>query len=79
VLAFVISICSTVDAFFALSYANTFTNGSLLAFLVFGPMVDIKSILMMLTTFKARTVILVTLLSAELTFLLTLFLNLRVG
>ncbi|TAG62359.1 MAG: permease, partial [Oscillatoriales cyanobacterium] len=33
-LAAVVSICSTVDAFFALSFASTFTSGSLLAFLV---------------------------------------------
>jgi hypothetical protein len=79
ILAFVISICSTVDAFFALSYANTFTNGSLLAFLVFGPMMDIKSTLMMLTTFKVKTVVWIIILSAQLTLLLTLFLNLRVG
>src|SRR5205085_2151159 len=37
-LAFVLSICSTVDAFFALSYANLFPTPALLAFLVFGPM-----------------------------------------
>ncbi|HEY3291412.1 MAG TPA: permease, partial [Anaerolineae bacterium] len=42
-LAFVLSVCSTVDAFLALSFVNTFTNGSIIAFLVFGPMVDIKS------------------------------------
>ncbi|MBK9051667.1 MAG: permease [Chloroflexi bacterium] len=48
VLAFVLSICSTVDAFVALSFASSFTTGSILAFLVFGPMVDIKSSLMFL-------------------------------
>jgi uncharacterized membrane protein YraQ (UPF0718 family) len=53
-LAFVISICANVDAFFALVYANTFTFGSLAAFLVFGPMIDIKMLAMMRTTYKAR-------------------------
>jgi uncharacterized protein len=33
-LAVIVSICSTVDSFFALSFAATFTSGSLLAFLV---------------------------------------------
>src|SRR5260221_1779172 len=42
ILALVVSICSNVDAFFALSYANSFTIGSLLSFLVFGPMIYIK-------------------------------------
>lgn len=53
-LAFVISICSSVDAFFALAYVNTFSLGSILAFLVAGPMVDIKMIALMKTTFTTR-------------------------
>ncbi|MGB5061641.1 MAG: permease, partial [Candidatus Promineifilaceae bacterium] len=56
-LAFVLSICSTVDAFLALSFVNSFTTGSILAFLVFGPMVDIKSSLMFLGVFRKRTVL----------------------
>ena len=57
VLAAVVSICSTVDAFFALSFASTFTSGSLLAFLVFGPMIDIKGIGLMLSIFKPKALI----------------------
>lgn len=56
-LAFILSICSTVDAFVALAYAGTFTTGSILAFLTFGPMVDIKSTLMFLTVFSRRKVL----------------------
>jgi uncharacterized membrane protein YraQ (UPF0718 family) len=63
-LAFIISICSNVDAFFALAYANTFTTGSIVAFLVFGPMIDIKMLAMMRTTYKARLLAMVTLLVA---------------
>ena len=55
-LAFVISVCSTVDAFVALSFVGTFTNASILAFLVFGPMVDIKSSLMFWSIFRPRVV-----------------------
>jgi uncharacterized protein len=55
-LAVILSICSTVDAFIALSFAGTFTTGSLLAFLVFGPMVDLKSTLMYLGVFRRRAV-----------------------
>ena len=36
-LAMVVSICSNVDAFFALSFASTFTPGSIVAFLLVGP------------------------------------------
>jgi uncharacterized membrane protein YraQ (UPF0718 family) len=55
-LAVLLSICSTVDAFIALAFAGAFSTGSLLAFLVFGPMVDIKSTLMFLRVFKRKTV-----------------------
>lgn len=56
ILAFVISICSSVDAFFALAYVNTFSMGSILAFLIAGPMVDIKMIALMKSTFTMRTI-----------------------
>ena len=79
VLAFVLSICSTVDAFVALSFVNSFTPGSILAFLVFGPMVDIKSALMFLGVFKRRVVGYLIMLPLLLTLLITVFLNLNVG
>ncbi len=56
-LAVLLSVCSTVDAFIALAFAGTFSAGSVLAFLVYGPMVDIKSTLMFLGVFKKRTVV----------------------
>ncbi|MEZ4835353.1 MAG: permease [Caldilineaceae bacterium] len=55
-LAFVLSVCSTVDAFLALAFSTTFTSGAIVGFLTFGPMVDIKSSLMFLGVFKRRTV-----------------------
>ncbi|MGD1940422.1 MAG: permease [Leptolyngbyaceae cyanobacterium] len=75
-LAWVVSICSTVDSFFALSFASIFTSGSILAFLVFGPMIDLKNISLLLTTFKSRAVIYLFVLAAQLTFVLTLAVNL---
>jgi len=57
VLAFVLSVCSTVDAFIALAFINTFSPGAVLAFLVFGPMVDIKSLLLFRQVFSRRTII----------------------
>ncbi|MDB9517605.1 permease [Roseofilum reptotaenium CS-1145] len=71
ILGAVVSICSTVDAFFALSFASTFTSASLLAFLVFGPMIDIKSVGLMLSMFKPRAIIYLLVLAAQLTFVLT--------
>lgn len=57
VMAFVLSVCSTVDAFLALAFTGTFTVGSIIAFLTFGPMVDIKSALMFLGVFQRRIVV----------------------
>src|SRR5207248_7270770 len=78
-LAALLSICSVVDAFVALSFVSTFTGGSILAFLVFGPMIDIKSTLMFLSVLKRRPVGLLILLAAEGTFLLATFVNLNLG
>jgi len=75
ILAVVLSVCSTVDAFVALAYAGTFSDGALVAFLVFGPMIDLKSVLLMLRVFSAKTVALVVAVTAEAVFLLGLLLN----
>lgn len=76
VLAWVVSICSTVDAFFALSFASTFTSGSLLAFMVFGPMIDVKNIGLLLSVFRWRAIVYLFALAAQLTFVSTLIINL---
>lgn len=79
IMAFVLSICSTVDSFVALSFVNTFTPGAILAFLVFGPMVDIKSALMFLGVFRRRAVVYLILLPLLLTLTLIVFINLYIG
>ncbi|SLK09194.1 permease [Arthrobacter sp. P2b] len=56
-LAFIISICSTVDAFFILSFGATFLPGSIVAFLVLGPMLDVKMLALLRTTFTAGTLL----------------------
>src|SRR5258708_30765503 len=76
-LAFVLSICSTVDAFLALSFARTFTTGSILTFLTFGPMVDIKTTMMYLGTFRRRTVAFMIILPFLMSVLAGLWLNLN--
>lgn len=78
-LAGVVSICSTVDSFFALSFASTFTTGSIVAFLVFGPMIDLKGIGLMVSVFKPRAIMYLFILAAQLTFLCSLFVNLFVS
>lgn len=78
-LAFVLSVCSTVDAFLALAFSGLFTTGSVLTFLTFGPMVDIKSSLMFLGVFKRRVVVYLIVLPLLLTMLIGIFWNLNVG
>jgi hypothetical protein len=76
-LAVLLSVCSTVDAFIALTFAGTFTTGSVLAFLVFGPMIDIKSTLMLLSLYRKRPVVYIILLPLALIVVMTVFLNLH--
>jgi uncharacterized membrane protein YraQ (UPF0718 family) len=78
-LAFILSVCSTVDAFLSLAFVNTFTTGSILAFLVFGPMVDIKSILLFLGVFKRKIVLYLILLPFLMVTLLAVFINLNIA
>lgn len=70
-LGFVISICSYVDAFFALAYSQVFPTSSILAFLVLGPMIDIKAVPMFKTIFKWRALTIIIGLIATETFLLS--------
>lgn len=77
-LAFLLSVCSTVDAFLALSFARTFTTGSILTFLTFGPMVDIKSAAMYLGVYRRRTVLYMMLLPFLMSVLAGIWLNLNV-
>ncbi|NOU69381.1 permease [Paenibacillus sp. LMG 31461] len=55
-LSYILSICSTADSFVAVTFSPDFSLGALLAFLVFGAMLDIKSTLMLLKVFRAKTV-----------------------
>jgi len=54
VLAFVLSLCSTSDAFIAANFPVP--QSAKLAFLVFGPMMDVKLVFMYLSVFKSKFV-----------------------
>ena len=79
VFAFVLSVCSTVDAFLALAFVGTFTTGSVLAFLTFGPMVDIKSTMMFLGVFQRRVVLYLIMLPLLLTMLIGVWMYLNLA
>jgi uncharacterized protein len=74
-LAILLSICSTVDSFVALGFVGTFSFGSILSFLVFGPMVDIKSVMMYLQVFKRRAVFYIVAIPLMMSMLAGLFFN----
>jgi uncharacterized membrane protein YraQ (UPF0718 family) len=75
VLALIVSLCSTVDAFFALSFSSVFSPSSLLAFMVFGPMIDFRSLSLLSRSFKPKAIATMTLLVAEMVFASTLLLH----
>ncbi|TFD89004.1 permease [Cryobacterium serini] len=59
-LAFIVAVCSNVDAFFVLSFGSTFLPGGIVAFLVFGALIDVKMLALMRTTFTSRTLVQIT-------------------
>ena len=60
ILAFVLSLCSTSDAFIAAQMLS-FSSAAKLAFLIFGPMMDVKLVFMYGAVFKPKFVILMAL------------------
>jgi uncharacterized membrane protein YraQ (UPF0718 family) len=74
-LGFILSLCSTSDAFVAQSLQTIFTKSSLVGFMVFGPMINIKGILMMLAVFRSRFVLLLSTLVFIFVFIGTLVLQ----
>lgn len=59
-LAVVISVCSSVDAFLALSFAAQVTPGALLAFLLLGPVIDLKLVGLLGRLLRPRGLLLTT-------------------
>ncbi len=56
-LAYLLSLCSEADAFIGASFSTVFPRSSILGFLVYGPMIDLKNTFMMLSVFKTKFVI----------------------
>ena len=79
ILAFILSVCSTVDSFLALAFVNTFTTGAIISFLSFGPMVDIKSTLMFTGVFRRKIVLYLVILPFVLNLLAGVVINVALG
>ncbi len=57
-LSLVLSVCSSVDAFLALGFAAQITPGALLAFLLLGPVIDIKLVGLLSLLFRGKGLLL---------------------
>lgn len=55
--AYLISLCSTSDSFVGKSLLSTFTESSILAYLLLGPMIDIKNTIILLGNFNKKFVL----------------------
>ncbi|WP_078428589.1 permease [Alkalihalobacterium alkalinitrilicum] len=76
--AFILSLCSEADAFVAASFGSTFTTGSIIAFLVYGPMLDLKNTIMLFAFFRAKFVIIFMVVVTAIVFISVLSLQLFV-
>lgn len=56
-MAFVLSLCSSSDAVIAQSFTGLFPAGAIMGFLIFGPMIDIKNVMMLSSGFSKHFVI----------------------
>lgn len=54
--AYIISLCSTADAFVGRTFLNQVSNSSILAFLLLGPMIDLKNTLVLSDNFEKKFV-----------------------
>lgn len=76
-IATLMAVCSSVDAFVALSFAGLFPAGSILAFLVFGPLINLKSLFLLRLVLNRRTIWLMTFLCFQIVLLVAVFINLH--
>ena len=56
-LSFLLSVCSTSDAFVAKGFLKLFSINSIMGFLVVGPMLDVKNTIMLFGNFKKKFVL----------------------
>lgn len=56
-IAFLLSLCSEADAFIGASFLSSFGFAPVLAFLIIGPMIDIKNLLMMRQHFTTKFIL----------------------
>ncbi|MBN1776694.1 MAG: permease [Clostridiales bacterium] len=78
-LAFLLSLCSEADAFVANTFLYQFSGASVLAFLIVGPMIDLKNTFMMFGSFSKKFTIRLILTILLVCFALALVASLLIG
>jgi uncharacterized membrane protein YraQ (UPF0718 family) len=56
-LGFMLSLCSSSDAVVARSFANQFPPGAIMGFLLFGPMMDVKNLMILSHSFPKSFIV----------------------
>ncbi|MDO5099973.1 MAG: permease [Eubacteriales bacterium] len=79
ILAFGLSLCSSSDAIIARSLGNIMPAGALMVFLLFGPMMDIKNVLLLSGSFRKRFILRMTLTMAIVACVLSLLFHFVIG
>jgi uncharacterized membrane protein YraQ (UPF0718 family) len=74
-LALILSLCAEADAFVARSFLYHFPLGSVMSFMVFGQIIDIKNTVLLLKSFKLKAILFIFGLCALLVFILCCLLN----
>lgn len=75
-MAFVLSLCSEADAFIARTFLGQFTTGSIIGFLIYGPMIDIKNTMMLSGVMHGKFLVKFIALITGVCFILALLVNL---
>lgn len=78
-IAFILSVCSETDAFIAKTFINSFTKGSVIGFLILGPMIDIKNSIMLFGGFKKKFSAVLIFLIFAVCFIMSCFANIILG
>ncbi|GAB6106594.1 permease [Fusibacter bizertensis] len=78
-MAFFLSLCSSSDAIIARSLINQFPTGAIMGFLVFGPMLDLKNVIMLSSSVKKSFIIKFSVLTMTISFLVVFILSMVGG
>lgn len=65
ILTFLLSLCSEADAFVAQGFLSTFGTSGVTAFLILGPMLDLKNVILLLCAFKKKYVLYLSILTCS--------------